>query len=129
MGNLFSSATDESESLPIDTTFKLPSPIPSWPPVAGDGFASGIIDLGGLKVCLISSFNKVWGTHEGGPDDLGVTFFEPSQIPLGFLMLGCYSQPNNRALFGWVLVGKDDSSTNTNGALKEPIDYTLVWKQ
>ncbi|KAJ7982132.1 Vacuolar protein sorting-associated protein 62 [Quillaja saponaria] len=114
----------KSKIPPIETTFKLPSPIPSWPP--GDGFASGIIDLGGLQVSQISSFNKVWATHEGGPDNLGATFFEPSKIPQGFFMLGCYSQPNNKALFGWVLVGKDDSSTN-NGALKEPVEYTLVW--
>ncbi|KAL0397493.1 UNVERIFIED_CONTAM: hypothetical protein Scaly_0197700 [Sesamum calycinum] len=33
--------------LPIETLFRLPSPLPSWP--AGGGFASGIIDLGGLE--------------------------------------------------------------------------------
>lgn len=74
-------------------------------------------------MCQITSFNKVWATHEGGPDDLGASFFEPSQIPQGFFMLGCYSQPNNRLLYGWVLAGKDE----TGEALKKPIDYTLVW--
>jgi hypothetical protein len=38
-------------------------------------------------------------------------------------MLGCYSQANNKPFFGWVLVAKDDSG----GALKKPLDYTLVW--
>ncbi|KAM1335125.1 hypothetical protein EV1_039192 [Malus domestica] len=62
MGNYLSlspSATSvfkETQALPIETTFKLPSPLPSWPP--GDGFTSGMIDLGGLLVCQISSFNK-----------------------------------------------------------------------
>ncbi|PQM43111.1 uncharacterized protein Pyn_35885 [Prunus yedoensis var. nudiflora] len=50
------------KALPIETTFKPPAPLPSWPP--GYGFASGSIDLGGLQVCQISSFSKVWATHE-----------------------------------------------------------------
>ncbi|KAL8495867.1 hypothetical protein ACS0TY_019838 [Phlomoides rotata] len=108
--------------LPIETSFTLPSPLPSWP--SGDGFASGIIDLGGLEIQQVTKFNKVWATKEGGPDNLGATFFEPSSIPDGFFMLGCYAQPNNKPLSGWVLVGKDAS----NGALlKPPTDYTLVW--
>ncbi|CAL0326323.1 unnamed protein product [Lupinus luteus] len=90
-------------------------------------FASGIIDLGGLQVSQISTFNKVWATHEGGPDNQGVTMFEPTAIPEGFYMLGSYSQPNNKALFGWVFVAKDVSSNTTNPTLKQPIDYTLVW--
>ncbi|KAI5440825.1 hypothetical protein KIW84_010332 [Lathyrus oleraceus] len=120
MGNL-SSSSNQKKSLPIDTTFKLPSNIPTWP--QGGGFGSGIIDLGGLKVSQISTFNKIWTTLEGGQEDLGATFFEPTQIPQGFFSLGHYSQPNNKPLFGWVLVAKDES----NGALKSPIDYTLVW--
>ena len=63
-------------------------------------------------------------SNEGGPDNLGATFFEPSSIPEGFHILGFYSQPNNKPLFGWALAAKD----KTNGsALTEPIDYTLVW--
>lgn len=64
-------------------------------------------------------------THEGGPDNLGATFFEPSSIPDGFFMLGCYAQPNNKPLSGRILVAKDAS--NAGAALKAPIDYTLVW--
>jgi hypothetical protein len=92
----------------------------------GDGFANGIIDLGGgLLVSQISTFNKIWTTYEGGPDDLGVTFFEPTGLSEGFFMLGCYCQPNNKPLHGWILVAKDNSST-TNKALKKPLDYKLV---
>ncbi|CAL0335133.1 unnamed protein product [Lupinus luteus] len=124
MGNETSS--DKKETLPIDTTFCLPANIPAWPQGVGGEFANGIIDLGGLKVSQISTFNKVWTTLRGGPDNAGATFFEPKGVPDGFIMLGCYSQPNNKPLFGSVLVAKDDSSAE-NGALKKPIDYTLVW--
>ena len=90
----------------------------------GEGFGNGIINLGsGLQVCQVVSLNKIWATNEGGPDNLGATFFEPSQMPQGFSMLGCYSQPNNRMLHGWVLAGKDE----TGDALTKPVDYTLVW--
>nr|XP_043629236.1 uncharacterized protein LOC122600565 [Erigeron canadensis] len=115
MGNFNSS--NATQASPIDTTFKLPSPLPSWPP--GEGFASGKIDLGGLEVCQITSFKKIWSTSEDG----SITFFEPSPIPDGFSMLGCYCQSNNTQLFGWVLAGKDVSG----GTLANPIDYTLVW--
>ncbi|XVF77904.1 hypothetical protein PTKIN_Ptkin14bG0085200 [Pterospermum kingtungense] len=119
------SARDVSKrkkTLPIQTAFRLPSALPTWPP--GEGFASGTIDLGGIHVCQISSFAKVWAIHEGGPDNIGATFFEPSSIPDGYCMLGSYGQPNNRLLFGWVLVAKDD---NDGALLKQPINYTLVW--
>lgn len=86
-------------------------------------FGNGYVDLGGLEVCQIMTFNKVWAIDKGGPDNLGATFFEPSPIPDGYSMFGCYCQPNNKPLFGWVLVGKD----NVGEILKNPIDYTLVW--
>ncbi|XP_031255586.1 uncharacterized protein LOC116113579 [Pistacia vera] len=124
MGNCLptSISKKKSKGLPIETTFKLPSPIPTWP--SGEGFATGTIDLGyGLQVRQISSFNKVWSTKDGGPDNIGATFFEPSSIPEGFFMLGHYAQPNNTRLFGWVLVAKDDTDTS----LKKPLDYSLVW--
>nr|KYP34510.1 hypothetical protein KK1_044515 [Cajanus cajan] len=132
MGNDFLTTSEENffkkkKTLPIDTIFKLPVPISnsSWPP--GGDFASGIIDLGGLQVSQISTFNKVWGTYGGGPDNKGFTMFEPSGIPQGFYMLGSYCQPNNKPLFGWVLVAKDVSKSINNSTLKQPIDYTLIW--
>ncbi|QCD96081.1 alpha-mannosidase [Vigna unguiculata] len=115
----------KKKNLPIGTTFKLPADIPIWP--QGGGFATGTIDLGGgLLVSQITTFNKVWTSFEGGPNNLGVTFFEPTGLSEGFFMLGCYCQPNNKPLHGWVLVGKDNSSLS-NGALAKPVDYNLVW--
>ncbi|XP_031391767.1 uncharacterized protein LOC116203927 [Punica granatum] len=119
MGNCLS-FFETGKALPVESAFQLPSPLLTWPP--GTGFGLGTIDLGGLQVCQITSFDKVWSTREGGPDNLGATFFEPSSLPEGFFMLGCYSQPNNQPLHGWVLAGKDQSDV-----LREPIDYTLLW--
>ncbi|CAF1804482.1 uncharacterized protein LOC106396618 [Brassica napus] len=120
MGNI-SSAQSSSPSLPIDSTFDLPSPLPSWP--SGEGFAKGVIDLGGLEVFQVTKFNKVWTVYEEGQDNLGATFFEPSSLPEGFSLLGFYAQPNNRKLFGWTLVGKDISGNS----IRPPVDYLLLW--
>ncbi|XP_021859230.1 hypothetical protein At1g04090 isoform X2 [Spinacia oleracea] len=108
----------------IDTTFSLPSPLPEWP--AGGGFASGIIDFGGLEIAEVTNFSKVWATYNGGPSDQGATFFEPIGLAEGFYLLGYYAQPNNRPLFGRALVGKDTSNP-ANPALRWPVDYALVW--
>ncbi|TVU38270.1 hypothetical protein EJB05_11629 [Eragrostis curvula] len=114
-------------ALPIETPFALPGAIPSWPASDG-GFAKGIIDLGGLEVRQVTTFAKVWSTTQGGPDGLGATFFKPSPVPAGFSVLGHYAQPNNRPLFGRVLVGRDASvSTGPGPVLAPPLDYTLVW--
>ncbi|MQM15907.1 hypothetical protein Taro_048860 [Colocasia esculenta] len=121
MGNSPNKGGSGNRPLPVETAFRLPAPLPSWPP--GNGFARGSINLGGLEVCQVSSFAKVWTTQEGGPDGLGATFFKPSPVPSGFFVLGCYAQPNNKPLFGWVLVGRDVDG----GALQRPVDYTLVW--
>lgn len=94
---------------------------------SGEGFATGTIDLGGgLQVAQVSTFTKIWAANEGGPDNRGATFFEPAGIPNGFSMLGGYSQPNNKPLSGWVLVGKDTGGGGA-AALKPPTDYSLVW--
>nr|GEU98991.1 vacuolar protein sorting-associated protein 62 [Tanacetum cinerariifolium] len=89
------------------------------------GFATGTIGLGGLQVCQVSTFNKIWATNQGGPDNLGATFYEPSSIPEGFFLLGHYSQCNNKPLFGWVLAGKPDE--NDSSSLAMPTDYFLIW--
>uniref|UniRef100_A0A7C9AY68 Uncharacterized protein n=1 Tax=Opuntia streptacantha TaxID=393608 RepID=A0A7C9AY68_OPUST len=95
MGN---SRSKKARALPVDSPFDLPSLLPHWPP--GGEFASGTVDLGGLIVAEVTSFNKVWTAYEGGPDNSGATFFEPTGIPQGFSILGYYAQPNNRHLFG-----------------------------
>ncbi|KAF5188180.1 vacuolar sorting-associated protein [Thalictrum thalictroides] len=114
----------KKQVLPVETIFKLPSPLPAWP--QGEGFASGSINLGGLEVCQVSTFNKIWATQEGGPDNLGATFFEPAPLPSGYFMLGCYCQANNTPLFGWVLAGKDEFNASSS-TLQMPVDYKLVW--
>lgn len=123
MGNCISlnEVSKKRKPLPIESSFKLPSPLPLWP--SGGGFASGTIDLGGLQVRQISSLGKIWSTQEGGPDNLGASFFEPIDIPQGFYMLGCYAQPNNAPLYGWLLVAKDQQPET----LSKPLDYTLLW--
>lgn len=72
----------------------------------------------------ITTFNKIWTIYEGGPDNVGASFYEPSKIPDGFFMLGCYSQPNNQPFFGWILVAKDNN--NVKNILIKPTDYTLA---
>nr|XP_043626426.1 uncharacterized protein LOC122597904 [Erigeron canadensis] len=116
---------EKRELARIQNTFKLPSSLPSWPP--GGGFAGGTIDLGGLQVSQVTTFNKIWAANEGGPGNVGATFYDPASIPKGFSVLGCYSQSNNLPLFGHLLVGKDVSNDTSNPTLKLPIDYTLVW--
>ncbi|XP_022998423.1 uncharacterized protein LOC111493058 [Cucurbita maxima] len=130
MGNCFSSSSTPPKTLPIDSKFSFPSPLPAWhtdDASNGGGFASGAIDLGGgLEVRLISSFNRIWTAREGGPENLGATFFEPSSLPDGFFVLGYFCQTNSKALFGFVLAGKNSGSAGEE-ALQKPVDYTLVW--
>ncbi|CAI0451122.1 unnamed protein product [Linum tenue] len=124
MGNCLTLSTDKTiePALPVETTFTLPSPLPTWPSTAGR-FAAGTIDLGGgLQVAQVASFNKLWSILEGGPDDLGASFYEPSQLPPNFHALGAYSQPNNSQFHPWLLAAKD----TTTAALNPPVDYTLV---
>uniref|UniRef100_A0A0D9X0Q0 DUF946 domain-containing protein n=2 Tax=Leersia perrieri TaxID=77586 RepID=A0A0D9X0Q0_9ORYZ len=110
--------------LPVETSFSLPAPLPSWPSSVSDGgFAKGSIDLGGLEVRQVTTFAKVWSAGQNGG---GATFFKPSPVPAGFFTLGHYAQPNDRPLFGHVLVARDVSS-GTGALLAPPLDYKLVW--
>ncbi|EFH60513.1 hypothetical protein ARALYDRAFT_340259 [Arabidopsis lyrata subsp. lyrata] len=114
-----------SNGLPVETTFKSPSLLPSMPSDGGN-FGKRSIDLGGLEVTQLSISNstshRVWRTYEGGPNNMGVSIFEPTTLPRNFLKLGFYAQPNNRQLFGWILVAKDVAGSN----LRPPVDYTEV---
>ncbi|KAK9691730.1 hypothetical protein RND81_09G215200 [Saponaria officinalis] len=113
------------QKLRIESSFNFSASSPVWP--QGTGFATGRIDFGGLTATEITTFNKVWATYEGGPENAGATFFEPIELPPGFSLLGYYAQPNNRPLFGRVVVAKDKDSDAASPALKKPDDYALVW--
>ncbi|KAG9157150.1 hypothetical protein Leryth_019099 [Lithospermum erythrorhizon] len=89
-------------------------------------FGNGAIDLGGLLICQIKNLIAVWNAHEGGNNNIGASFYEPSPLPDGFFMLGSYSQSNTNSVPGWVLAGKDATSYPSTPILKLPIDYTLV---
>ncbi|GFZ08626.1 hypothetical protein Acr_20g0004340 [Actinidia rufa] len=99
MGNCLtlSSSTRAIKALPIDTVFKLPSPIPAWSP--GGGFGSGVIDLGGLQVCQITTFTK----HSAGTwVDASLLEFQKGNKPV------TYSSRNGHAFYpkpGLVLQG------------------------
>ncbi|XP_076934591.1 hypothetical protein At1g04090-like [Bidens hawaiensis] len=96
-------------------------------PAGGGEFGNGAIDLGGLKVHEALYFKKIWETHSGGPKGLGATFYEPTSIPTGFSLIGHYSKPNSMPMVSAVLVAKDTTGNPSHGALKSPIDYTLIW--
>lgn len=115
-------------ALPIENHFVAPAALPSVPASDSEdgGFGKGSIDLGGLQVRQVTTFAKVWSTTQGGQDGLGATFFKPSPVPAGFSVLGHYAQPNNRPLFGHVLVGRDTSGAG-GALLAAPVDYALAW--
>ena len=95
----------------------------------GGEFAVGKIDLGGLEVYRAKFFKKIWETRNGGgPHGLVASFYEPTDIPRGFHLLGHFCKVNNfKAVFSAVLVAKDTTRNLFNSALKSPIDYTLIW--
>ncbi|KAG5225731.1 vacuolar protein sorting-associated protein [Salix suchowensis] len=103
MGN---STSATKEALPIDTSFKLPSPLPSLP--QGEGFGNGVINLGVDCRCVRLFLLARSGLQMKGGRVPWSHLLRASQMPQGFSMLGCYSQPNNRMLHGWILAGKDE---------------------
>ncbi|KAI3511268.1 hypothetical protein L1887_18417 [Cichorium endivia] len=124
--NDFSTTSNPKSSIENDTdliSFDLPRPLQY--PTGGD-FGNGVIDLGGLEVYQALYFKKIWSIHSGGPDGLGVSFYEPTILPLGFNLLGHYSKPNSKAFFAAVLTAKDTTGDLFAG-LQPPIDYTLIW--
>lgn len=91
-----------------------------------EGFGSGVIDIGGLELRQVSSFSKVWAALQGGPDNLGTSFFRPAPLPLGFFILGYYAHPNNKPPSGHVLVARDITEGDVP-ILKAPLDFALIW--
>ncbi|KAL4360435.1 hypothetical protein GQ457_04G026860 [Hibiscus cannabinus] len=114
-------------------TFSLPAPLPQWP--QGQGFASGKINLGELEVVKITRFKFIWSSNTE-EERKGVTFYKPVGIPEGFSSLGHYCQSNDQPFRGFVLAAQETRSESepahfsthvASPALREPLDYTLVW--
>ncbi|XVE77987.1 hypothetical protein DITRI_Ditri13aG0108000 [Diplodiscus trichospermus] len=114
-------------------TFSLPAPLPQWP--QGQGFASGKINLGELEVVKISTFKFIWSSNLKDKKK-GVIVYKPVGIPDGFYSLGHYCQSDDKPLRGFVLVARgvpseseaaDFSTCVASPALREPLDYSLVW--
>ncbi|KAI3683140.1 hypothetical protein L1987_83640 [Smallanthus sonchifolius] len=107
-------------------SFDIFGPSPRYP--EGGVFGTGSIELGGLEVYEAFYFKKIWGNENyGGPNDLGASVYEPSDIPTGFNLLGHYCKPNSIDMIAAVLTAKDTTGDPTHGSLKSPIDYTLIW--
>ncbi|TKY71102.1 Vacuolar protein sorting-associated protein 62 [Spatholobus suberectus] len=126
--NCFPWKGNNNTLITLPQTFSLPAPLPQWP--QGQGFASGIVNLGEIEVCKVTRFEFVWNSNIGKP----VAFYKPVGIPDGFHILGHYCQPSGKPLWGFVLVVREvesGSSERSNHdklpALKNPLDYMLVW--
>ncbi|KAI5440188.1 hypothetical protein At1g04090 [Lathyrus oleraceus] len=112
--------------------FSLPTPLPQWP--KGEGFASGVVNLGEIEVCKVTEFEFVWNSNVMVEQSKAVAFYKPVGIPDGFHILGHYCQPSYKPLWGFVLVAKQVENSSYNicnqkklPALTNPLDYTLVW--
>lgn len=105
--------------------------------LSGQGFATGLINLGEIEVAAITTFEFVWGSHLSHDKSSCVSFYKPVGIPEGFFCFGHYCQPNSDPLNGYVLVAKyvvppvmesgNNSGPSQTAAFMLPVDYTLVW--
>lgn len=120
----------QSSSSPPPQIFSLPQPIPQWP--QGQGFASGVVNLGEIQVSKVTRFEFIWSTAILNPKS-AVIFYKPVGIPASFHILGHYCQPSDKPLRGFVLVAKETGirfpKTNEEKlpALRNPLDFELVW--
>lgn len=124
----FPSKANKDTLITLPPSFSLPSPLPQWP--QGQGFASGIVNLGEIEVCKVTTFEFVWSSNIGQ----SVAFYNPVGIPDGFHILGHYCQSIGKPLWGFVLVVREVDTGSSEisirdklPALKNPLDYMLVW--
>ncbi|XP_058750864.1 hypothetical protein At1g04090-like [Vicia villosa] len=110
--------------------FSLPSPLPQWP--QGQGFASGVVNLGEIEVSKVTRFDFIWSSAILDFKK-AVIFYKPVGIPNSFHVLGHYCQTSDKPLRGFVLVAKEARTcmTETNEEklppLRNPVDFKLVW--
>ncbi|KAL9296189.1 hypothetical protein ACSQ67_022085 [Phaseolus vulgaris] len=111
-------------------TFSLPSPIPQWS--QGQGFASGLINLGEIQVSKVTRFEFIWSSSGMLDTKKAVTFYRPVEIPDSFRILGHYCQSCDKPLRGFVLVGREVETADICNQdklppMKNPLDFKLVW--
>ncbi|XP_057456799.1 hypothetical protein At1g04090-like [Lotus japonicus] len=127
--------TIAQSSSPNPQIFSLPAPIPQWP--QGQGFASGIVNLGEIEVFKVTRFEFVWISSAVPGTRKPVTFYKPVGVPDSFHILGHYCQPSDKPLRGFVLVAREvgtcsSETTDTDNReklppLRNPLDFKLVW--
>ncbi|XP_027356249.1 uncharacterized protein LOC113865723 [Abrus precatorius] len=118
-------------------TFSLPNPIPQWP--QGQGFASGLVNLGEIEVLKVTRFELIWSSSSKLDTKNAVTFYKPVGVPDSFHILGHYCQPNDKPLHGFILVAREVETCLPETAdirnqdklppLKNPLDFKLIWNQ
>ncbi|KAG4988153.1 hypothetical protein JHK82_030499 [Glycine max] len=98
-------------------------------PWFGQGFASGLVNLGEIQVSKVTRFEFISSSSVMLDTKKAVTFFRPVGVPESFHILGHYCQPSGKPLHGFVLVAKICSPQNadTIPPLKNPLDFKLVW--
>ncbi|MFS7935408.1 putative vacuolar protein sorting-associated protein [Helianthus anomalus] len=120
--NDFSTTPSPNDNVEDDiVSFDGNGPFPIYP--GGRDFGKEAINLGGLDVYEALFFKKIWTTQSGGLKAFGATCYEPTSLPKGFKLIGHFCKPNSVDMFVSVLTAK----ATTQGALKSPIDYTLIW--
>ncbi|OIW05585.1 hypothetical protein TanjilG_23371 [Lupinus angustifolius] len=115
--------------------FSLPAPIPQWH--QGQGFSSGLVNLGEIEVFKVTRFEFIWSSNAILDTKKVLTFYKPVGIPDSFHILGHYCQPTDKPLRGFVLVAREvedrlPKNTNTDNRtkippLRNPLDFELVW--
>lgn len=97
--------------------------------LAGQGFATGTMNLGEIEVAMVKDFELIatctlhWGCV--------VTFYKPVSIPEGFFALGYYCQPSHvpQPPTGYVLVARNIQQEQQTDPppLKKPLNCNLIW--
>ncbi|XP_050899410.1 hypothetical protein At1g04090 isoform X1 [Lathyrus oleraceus] len=111
--------------------FSLPSSLPQWPQ-AGQGFASGVVNLGEIEVFKVTRFDFIWSSATLDSKK-AVIFYKPVGVPDSFHILGHYCQTSDKPLRGFVLVAKETRTCMSETIeeklppLRNPLDFKLVW--
>lgn len=107
--------------------------------IAGQGFASGLVNLGEVEVSKVARFEFICSSRAMLDANKPVTVYRPVGVPDSFHILGHYCQPSDKPLRGFVLVAREVETWLPETAdicdqdklppLKNPLDFQLVWNQ